>query len=241
MRRAVKKKVKTHYLGNYHDFFLQIIIIIIITIIDIIITIANLKVERYVVVPSFLAWKSFSRSLPSLIWASLLLVGHQDDFFCSLIAITVIAIYIMLSFVFENWNSWSFLRWSWLHAWPRQLLGGGRSLYLHNGEAAILFPVSGLWDTLATTTTTITSKFQQQPDWVQLPGLLGHPSNNNGHPGSLGNPTREEESRHALATLVSFLLVQFLKYWNLSFQRYLLEVVTFVAVIVVSMVSWNNN
>ena len=52
----MKKKVKAHYLGNYLDFYLQvIIIIIIITIIDIIITIANIKVERYVVVPSFLA------------------------------------------------------------------------------------------------------------------------------------------------------------------------------------------
>ena len=50
----MKKKVKAHYLGNYLDSYLQIIIIII-TIIAIIITIANIKVERYVVVPSFLA------------------------------------------------------------------------------------------------------------------------------------------------------------------------------------------
>ena len=49
----MKKKVKAHYFGNYLDAYLQIIIIIII--IAIIITIANIKVERYVVVPSFLA------------------------------------------------------------------------------------------------------------------------------------------------------------------------------------------
>ena len=50
----MKKKVKAHYLGNYLDSYLYIIIIII-TIIAITINIANIKVERYVVVPSFLA------------------------------------------------------------------------------------------------------------------------------------------------------------------------------------------
>ena len=74
--------------------------------------------------------------------------------------------------------------------------------------------------------------------------MLGDPCNNNGRPRSIGNPAREKGSCHALATLVSICMVSsffslfslFMLFGILAFPRYLLEVVTFVAVIVVSMV-----
>ena len=80
-------------------------------------------------------------------------------------------------------------------------------------------------------------------DWIKLPCMLGNPGNNNGHPRPLGNPAREKGSCHALAALVS-VCIRCLYYFHvfgiLSLLRYLLEVVTFVAVIVVSMVCWSS-
>ena len=61
--------------------------------------------------------------------------------------------------------------------------------------------------------------------------------------GAGSNPAREKGSCHALAALVS-VCIRCLYYFHvfgiLSLLRYLLEVVTFVAVIVVSMVCWSS-